>query len=380
MVVDGYVLGAMGSRIVIFGATGFTGRLTAERLAAAGADPVLAGRDEKSLQVLSERLGGLEYRRADVLRQNSVFDLISEGDVLVSLVGPFVKWGEPAVRAAIAAGATYFDSTGEPLFIRRVFEEFSGPAGRSGAALLTACGYDFVPGALAGALALTEAGDGAVRVDVGYFTRASRDSASAGTRRSLVGAVLNDHFAFRDGRVRGVRPAERVRSFRLGSKELSAISAGGAEHYSLPAVFSGLREVNVYIGFGALARPLQATTMATNVVTRLPFARGVMQGIGERVMDAVGGEDAAGGGRSSAIGIAYDGGGRELASVVLEGGDPYDFTAGFLAWAAQEAASGRGVSGVGGLGPVEAFGLDRLEAGVAEAGLRRVREPVRARA
>ena len=50
--------------------------------------------------------------------------------MLVSTVGPFVKWGEPAVRAAIAAGATYLDSTGEPPFIRRVFEEF-GPAGRA---------------------------------------------------------------------------------------------------------------------------------------------------------------------------------------------------------------------------------------------------------
>src|SRR5215218_3514175 len=127
--------GAMASRIVIFGATGFTGRLVAERLAALGASPVLAGRSERSLRELAEPLG-LEWRVADALRQNSVFALLETGDVLVSTVGPFAKWGEPAVRAAIAAKGIYIDSTGEPVFIRRVFEEFGPPAERAGAALL----------------------------------------------------------------------------------------------------------------------------------------------------------------------------------------------------------------------------------------------------
>ena len=143
----------MARRIIIFGATGFTGRLVAERLAVQGAAPVLAGRSEGPVRELAERLGA-EWRSADALRRNSVFALLERGDVLVSTVGPFAKWGEPAVRAAIAAGGTYIDSTGEPAFIRRVFEEFGPPAERAGATLLTAMGYDFVPGTLAAALAL----------------------------------------------------------------------------------------------------------------------------------------------------------------------------------------------------------------------------------
>ena len=71
---------------------------------------------------------GTEWRVADALRRNSVFALLERGDVLVSTVGPFAKWGEPAVRAAIAAQRHYIDSTGEPAFIRRVFEEFGPPA------------------------------------------------------------------------------------------------------------------------------------------------------------------------------------------------------------------------------------------------------------
>src|SRR5829696_7497213 len=255
----------MARRIVVFGATGYTGRLVAERLAAHGERPVLAGRSQERLDELSGRLGGLETVRADAMRSNSVFSMVERDDVLISTVGPFAKWGDPAVRAAIAAGATYMDSTGEPAFIRRVFGELGAPAARNGAALLTAMGYDFVPGALAGALALREAGERAVRVDVGYWSL-GMSVASAGTRESLVGATLDDGHAFRDGRIRLVRPAERVRSFRVKGSDRAAISVGGAEHFGLPAAFPQLREVNVYLGwFGPLARPLQATTLAGSV-------------------------------------------------------------------------------------------------------------------
>src|SRR5205807_1941846 len=52
-------------------------------------------------------------------------DLLVQGrDVLVSTVGPFVRWGAPAIEAAIDAGAVYIDSSGEPAFIRRVFEDY----------------------------------------------------------------------------------------------------------------------------------------------------------------------------------------------------------------------------------------------------------------
>src|SRR6476469_6765709 len=120
----------MSQRIVVFGATGYTGRLVAERLAGQGERPVLAGRSEPRLAELAERLGGLEWVKADAMRRNSVYAAVQPGNVVVSTVGPFVKWGDAAVRAAISAGATYMDSTGEPAFIRRVFGEFSGPAER----------------------------------------------------------------------------------------------------------------------------------------------------------------------------------------------------------------------------------------------------------
>jgi len=356
-------------RIVLFGATGFTGRLLAERLAAQGAAAMLAGRSEGSVRELAERLG-LEWRVADALRQNSVFALLEPGDVLVSTVGPFVKWGEAAVRAAIAAKGVYIDSTGEPPFIRRVFEEFGPPAERAGAALLPAMGYDFVPGALAGALALEQAGPAATRVDVGYYAFGA--GISAGTRRSAVGIMFEDGYAFRAGALRTARIAERVRSFRVKGKDRDAIAVGGAEHFTLPPVHPGLTEVNVYLGwFPALARPLQAGSLAGSVAMRLPGVRGALKAAGDRLVEVGGGADQPGSGISWVVGEAYDPGGSQLAEVHLSGGEPYALTAGILAWAARRAAA-HGVEGTGALGPVQAFGLRELEDGCREAGLERV--------
>ena len=365
----------MPSRIVIFGATGYTGRLAAERLVAQGAEPVLAGRSEQKLRSLSERLGGLPWEVADVERAGSVAGLVERGDVLVSTVGPFVRWGEPAVRAAVAAAAIYLDSTGEPPFIRRVFSELGAPARSSGATLLPAMGYDFVPGTLAAALALREAGDAAARVDVGYYSLGGGPSSlSRGTRASLAGIALSPSFAFRGGTVRTVRSAERMRSFPVKGRQRPAISVGGVEHFAVPPLFEHLREVNVYLGwFGPLARGIQATSRATALAGRVPGLRHALV-LGAGKLAGMGDAPAEGttpGGLSWIAATAHDDAGAQLAEVHLSGADGYAFTAGMLTWAARRAAS-EGVAVTGAAGPLEAFGLEALEAGCAEAGIARV--------
>src|SRR5256885_1877999 len=108
----------MAGRIVLFGATGYTGRLTAEALVARGARPVLAGRSAGPLAQLADDLGGLDHATADVSKPETVGDLVERGDVLLTTVGPFKRWGGAAAEAAIRKGAHYLDSTGEPPFIR----------------------------------------------------------------------------------------------------------------------------------------------------------------------------------------------------------------------------------------------------------------------
>jgi short subunit dehydrogenase-like uncharacterized protein len=355
-------------RIVLLGATGYTGRLAAEAMVERGMTPVLAARSKDKLETLDGELGGgLETAVADVLDPPSVAALVERGDVLVTTVGPFARWGAPAAAAATTAGAHYIDSTGEPTFIREVFERYGPAAERSGCAMLTAFGYDWVPGNLAGGLALNQAGDKAVRVDVGYFMT-GRATPSGGTKASLVGALTEPGYSFRDGRVQTERSAKRVRSFRVGSKQLDGVSVGSSEHFTLPRIAGGLREVNVYLGwFGPLSRPMQAFSLGAS----MPGASHLLKLVGERlVKGSSGGPDAEARARvgSHIAAIAYDGAGRELAEVHVSGVDGYTFTARMLAWGAQLSAEG-GLQGTGALGPVDAFGLVALTDGCRWAGL-----------
>jgi short subunit dehydrogenase-like uncharacterized protein len=361
------------ARIVLFGATGYTGRLTAEAMVERGLEPVLAARTQSKLNELAAELGGgLETRTADVSDPPSVAALVERGDVLVSTVGPFVKWGQPAAAAATTKHAHYLDSTGEPQFIREVFERYGPVAEGAGIGMLTAMGYDWVPGNLAGALALDRAGDLATRVDVGYFITGSGARPSGGTQASLVGAIVAPAFAFQEGRLQTERGAKRVRSFRVGSKDLSGISVGSSEHFALPRVASRLREVNTYLGwFGPASRPMQVFSACTSVGMKVPGVEKLWSTATDRfVQGSSGGPDAQARAKSGSaiVAIAYDASGRELTQVQLRGVDGYTFTGRMLAWAAERAASG-GLKATGALGPVDGFGLEELTAGVAEAGI-----------
>jgi short subunit dehydrogenase-like uncharacterized protein len=363
----------MAARIVLFGATGYTGRMTAEAMVERGLKPVLAARTQAKLDELAAELGGgLETQTADVGDPPSVAALVEEGDVLVTTVGPFARWGAPAAGAATTKRAHYIDSTGEPQFIREVFERYAPAAEQAGIGMLTAMGYDWVPGNLAGGLALDRAGELATRVDVGYFITGSGASMSGGTRASLIGAITAPAFGFRDGRVQTERGAKRVRSFRVSSKDLSGVSVGSSEHFTLPKLAPRVREVNAYLGwFGPASRGMQAMSAFTSVGMKVPGVEKLWSAASERfVQGSTGGPDAAARSKSGShiVGIAYDAAGRALSEVHLKGVDGYTFTGRMLAWAAERAASG-GLKGTGALGPVDGFGLDALATGCAEAGI-----------
>ncbi|MFG1875670.1 saccharopine dehydrogenase family protein [Sphaerisporangium sp. NPDC049003] len=359
-------------RIVLFGATGFTGRLTAEALLARGVHPLLAGRDEARLEALASSLP-VELRTAvaDVSRPATLRRIIEPGNVLISTVGPFARWGEPAVEAAIEAGGVYLDSTGEPTFIRRIFQRYGPAAAASGATLLTAFGYDYVPGNLAASLALRKAGPEAVRVDIGYFIQGNMARrASAGTRASALGMLLEPMYGFRYGRI--LREHGRTRAFIVNGRRRHGLSVGASEHFALPRMYSGLREVNVYLGWlGGLTRAAGVLSRATPFIAAIPGAKRVTEAVADRVIQS-GRDDSpvpsGEGVTSQIVAEAYDRGGRKLSTVELRGGDPYDFTARALAWAAVTAATD-GVASAGAVGPVEAFGLEGLTQGCVEAGL-----------
>lgn len=146
--------------LVLFGATGFVGRLTAEQLARrapAGARVALAGRSRERLEAVRNQLTGAAARWpvlvADSGDDAALAELARSAHVIVTTVGPYARYGLPLVRACASAGTHYADLTGEVLFMRRSIDAADEAARASGAKIVHACGFDSIPSDL-GVLAL----------------------------------------------------------------------------------------------------------------------------------------------------------------------------------------------------------------------------------
>ncbi len=138
--------------IVVFGATGFTGALTAEYLARhAPAETrwALAGRNMSKLEQVRARLGAgsaeVPLLRADVTDEGSLREIAEATRVVITTVGPYMRYGEPLVAACAAAGTDYVDLAGEPEFVDRMWLGYHEQAAASGARIVHSCGFDSIP-------------------------------------------------------------------------------------------------------------------------------------------------------------------------------------------------------------------------------------------
>ena len=361
------------SRIVVLGASGYTGRLLARAIVAQGLKPVLAGRSPEKLKSLAAELGGLETVTADATIARSMTalaDYLNKGDVLATTVGPFSRYGQAALDAAISAGAHYVDSTGESGFVRSVFAEAGPRAAAAGSALFTAFGYDFVPGNLAAAIALKQAGSAATQVAMGYFLDGPAKM-SSGTAATAAGGASDPAHLLVKGRLVLLPAGRKVRTFSDRGARRNAVLLGSTESLALARSFPQLTHIANYLGWFGKASYLAVPASYATGALRLPLVRDLMKKRVEKAASITGrgpSDAERKGQRSVAIAVASDSTGKQLSSVRVEGPDAYGLTADLMAWAASELAHGR-VSAVGALGPVDGFGLDRLIEGCRSAGL-----------
>ena len=203
--------------IVLFGATGFTGGLTAEYLAQ-HADPgtrwALAGRDQHRLEAVRARLGAQhpepELLRADVEDAASIRRLAESARVVITTVGPYIRYGEPLVAACAAAGTDYVDLTGEPEFVDLMWLRYHDQACRSGARIVHSCGFDSIPYDLGALFTVQQLPEG-VPISLEGFVRAG-GRFSGGTLHSAVaimGRLRQGARVARERRRREPRPSDR---------------------------------------------------------------------------------------------------------------------------------------------------------------------------
>jgi short subunit dehydrogenase-like uncharacterized protein len=202
--------------IVVFGATGFAGRLTAEYLAQnapAQCRWAIAGRSEKKLAALRDELAAgdatladLPLITADVADEASLRSLAESTRVLISTVGPYVLYGDGVVAACAAAGTDYLDLTGEPEFVERSYARHHRTAVESGARIVHAAGFDSVPHDLGAYFTVLQLPEG-VPLEVAGYVRGEMRISGGTFSTMLTGAsrVRQNLAAAREGKA--ARPA-----------------------------------------------------------------------------------------------------------------------------------------------------------------------------
>ncbi|ADB32476.1 Saccharopine dehydrogenase (NAD(+), L-glutamate-forming) [Kribbella flavida DSM 17836] len=135
--------------VVLLGATGFTGALTAQYLAKHAPTDLkwaLAGRNQAKLESVRSDLGvDVDLLSADVEEPESLRAVAESARIVVTTVGPYLRYGEPLVAACAEAGTDYLDLTGESEFVDRMYVKYHARAVQTGARLIHCCGFDSIP-------------------------------------------------------------------------------------------------------------------------------------------------------------------------------------------------------------------------------------------
>ena len=142
--------------VVLYGATSFVGQITAHYLTeflsntkdknGANVTWAIAGRDEEKLNELQSKLAS----KVDIIIANSddaasLDKMTKQSQVIISTVGPYLKYGEPLIKSCVNNGTDYVDLTGEAIFIKDMMDKYQDTAKQSGARIVNSCGFDSIP-------------------------------------------------------------------------------------------------------------------------------------------------------------------------------------------------------------------------------------------
>jgi short subunit dehydrogenase-like uncharacterized protein len=191
--------------IVVYGATGFTGQLVAEYLAAhykgdANLKWAMAGRSKDKLASVRDAIGApadTPLIVADASDPASLKAMVAQAKSVISTVGPYLLYGSELLAACVASGTDYFDLCGEPPWMRRMIDTHEATAKSTGARIVFSCGYDSLPFELGVFCAQEEAKKvfGAPANRVKGRVREMRGTFSGGTAasmRAIFAAAAND--------------------------------------------------------------------------------------------------------------------------------------------------------------------------------------------
>jgi short subunit dehydrogenase-like uncharacterized protein len=340
--------------IVVYGATGYTGRLVVAELSRAEADFIVSGRSAEKLDALRRELRlDAPAKTAQIDDTSSLRDLLADAAVVIDCAGPFVKYGEPVLAAAVETGTHYLDTTGEQPYMKMAYERYGPGAARAGVAIVPAMGFDYVPGDMIASLTA----DGMGELDELAMFYCWRDfTPSQGTARTTLEIIGGNDIEWRNmewveasgsvsrGSYEFPEPFGRQQMFRYPS----------GEQVTVPRHVQA-RNVRASMNAGAfasdrLAPIFSAAVRPAGLAMRTPLKR-LMNAIISRLPEGQTPEQREK--MTWAIACEAKRGEVERKGVII-GRDVYGFTAAAIVQGAVIAAR-KGFEGRGGLSPAQAF-------------------------
>ena len=293
--------------IVLYGATGFVGKLTAEYLARSGPDirVALAGRSTDRLRAVRDTLGESAQSwplvAADASSPSTLNEMAARTQVVITTVGPYTRYGLPLVAACAAVGTDYADLTGEPPFIRNSIDQYHKQAADTGARIVHACGFDSVPSDLTVyALYLAARDDGAGELaQTDFVVRSLSGGLSGGTIASLLEVLdaasgdpdirrqLADPYTLSSDRAAepelGRQPDLPWRRGREIAPELAGLWTGG--FMMAPANTRIVRRSNALLDWAYGRRFRYTESMSLGSSPLAPVGSAVLSGVGNASME-----------------------------------------------------------------------------------------------
>ena len=332
------------SEWMIYGATGYSGRLIAEHAKRSGASPVLAGRNEAKVRALANELG-LPWKCFSLEDGKSAAAEIRGLKLVLHCAGPFSQTSKVMVDACLAAGAHYLDISGEIPVFQAVYERHAEALAR-GVALVPGVGCDVVPSNYLSAALLARLPD-AVSLDL---TCLARTRTSRGTLNTAVEQLPSGGKVVRDGKLIAVPHAKFVREIDERGRRFKGMSIPLADLVAAHRL-TRIPNVTVYLAFPGAAILLAKAAAPLSFLAALGIVQDVLKYFVSLKRDGTSAERERGG-------LTWFGEAKNAAGRTVRGQaripDPYDFTA-LAAFAAVELGlSGRIKCGAG--APAEALG------------------------
>jgi short subunit dehydrogenase-like uncharacterized protein len=335
-------------KFLLYGATGYTGKIILEYAQRYDLKPVIAGRSEHKLQLLAEKYK-VDYLAFDLSNHKNIVNHLKGFQLLLNCAGPFSQTAKPLVKACLASGVHYLDITGEV----EVFEWIKSQhqqAVQANICLIPGVGFDVVPTDCVAAFLHQKMSD-ATHLTLAFAPVGG--GVSHGTASTMVEKLGKQGVIRENGKIKAVPLGHKGKEFKFGDRSFFTMTIPWGD-VSTAFSTTGIPNIEVYTRVPESTFKMMKFQGAFNWLLRQPFIRGLIQRRIDKNITGPNIEQRKKGG-SLVVGIVQNEKGEEI-KAFLKGPEGYEFTAISALMAINKMKAGNFAPGY--YTPASIFGVD----------------------